>query len=270
MPEELATIEAASFNLEDVVMYGTMENFDEYDHAYLHLQDGRLQIIASIPGESASTYAEFHEGDLLDSVSSAGETEALIDIEDFLFYLENAEQSGPVTVTFHGEEENRLASFVEIEGSLTSSVYIPSSSKILEQMPLYLPDSFTEDGNYERNEKQLQTKIQTEVKEIQRIVNIVDSDKVRGVNEYPLVVQDGELALNVQDENSRSSVSGSLNAVADGPDLAVTYQTGFSEAIGSLSGEIAMRASPGGSPLLIEKNLDDGVVRHLVGHTGTV
>lgn len=274
MTERFASLTAPALRVREAVEYGTMDEFDGYDHAYLNIQDGNLEIVSAVPGESASTYANFSDEGFFNQIVVdeivEGEAEALIDIDTFLFYLDNAETEGSVTVEFYGEEGNRLASYVEIKGSLTSSVYIPNSSKILEQIPLWLSDAFTEDGNYQPGEKSLETEVETDIQNLQRIESIVDSDQVRGVNEYPVVAEDGELVLNVEDENSRSSISGSLEAEVEGPDFANTYQTGFKNAVWSLTGNVTLRTSPGGAPLALTQEFDGGTVRHILGHTGTV
>lgn len=277
-----ASITGQAGQIRQAIELGTMDNFDGYDNTYLNIQDGTVGIISSVPGESASTYADFSAGDFFNEITveeAAGDdedgdlyAEALLDIDTFNFYLETSEpnDNNPVTINFYGNEGSRLASSVEIIGSLKSRVYIPTSQQILEQMPLWLPTSFTDEGNYQPADKTLETKIETQVDEIEKIVNIKEAEQVRGIDEFPLVVQDGELVLHAVDENSRNEISGSLNSSVEGPDLGNTYQTGFKEAFDSLWGDVTLRASPGGSPLAVTKELDGGTVRNVLGHTGTI
>lgn len=279
MSEKFASLTASSLQVEDAIEYGTMGNFSRYDNSYLNMEDGALRLISSIPGESASTYASFSDEGFFNEIevyeAAGGDggdpyAEALIDVETFLFYLDTAADGESVTIEFHGEEGSQLASQVEIKGSLKASVYLPTSQQILEQIPLWLPQAFTSDGNYKPGDKQLETKVDTEVRELQRIVDVVDSEQVRGINEYPVVVDDGEFRLEAIDENSRNSLAGSLNAAVEGPDFANTYQTGFEAAVNVLSGEVTVRSSPGGAPICITKKLDGGTVRNVLGHTGSL
>lgn len=268
--EEVERLKLASFSgsgtrIIEMVEYATMGNFSEYDKAYINISDDFVGIISSLPANAASSYSTFYTDYIDEATATDGYTEALVDVDTFLFYLELVERGEDIRVDFFGNETGELATEVSITGSMSANLFLPTSEKEYEKIPLWLPDRFDEDEVYGKNK--LETEIVTDVSEIQKIIEVKEADEIKGIDTFPIVVEGGELTLDVADEMARNTVYGKLQAEVDGPDLSNEYNVGFKEAFETLRGEVTLHASPGNSPLSIVKRLDDGTIRHVVGAT---
>lgn len=272
MTEVHATIEGSAEKFENMVELATMAKHSDYEQAYLIISDGEVEVVSSA-GFSASSYSNFTEEYFTTIEARDGGAEAIIDIEKFQFYLDLVAGAGNVEVQFRGEPDSRLATVSEMHGELNTSVHIPSSETIIEQMPSFLPESFTEDGVYtsKDGDKQLQTVIEVSVETIERVMKPVESEEYMNIDNYPIVVEDGSLQLQAGGKQSRDRVWGELEVQSvEGPDVANLYGDPFKPVFESLSGDVTIQTSPGGAPLAVVKEIEGGTIRHVVGPAGTM
>lgn len=288
MSELLATVRGSEEAIRSIVNETTLAGKSDYDHAYLNVSDGQMNIISAVPGSSAISYSTFEEGDFLTriEVSEAvreqtsdderATTEALIDIDTFLTYFELVSGGdGDIRLEFHGELGGRLASLVEIYGSVGAGLHLPVSDSILERMPLWVPNRFDENNVWRSDNVELETEINTSVQNVQRIIDAVDADEVSGMDNYPVVVEDGEFKLDVTDDNARNWIAGSLDnetgSVA-GDDVANLYGKGFKPIFEVLGGDVRLHTEnvDGGAPLVVIKEKGEGIIRHMIGPTGSL
>jgi hypothetical protein len=110
----------------------------------------------------------------------------------------------------------------------------------------------------------MDARIETNVKEINRIVEIVDNDE--DTKFYPITIRDGELYLSVGKDERRNAAWGALNAKeVDGPDLSNQYNQGFQELFDTLSGTVRIETEED-KPICVVQDAREGqVLRNVIG-----
>lgn len=222
----------------------TSAPFDErYDQAYVNLSGDGLRTIANA-GQAVASYCTFR-GDyaqdiaLHDSIDEDAGMEAVVNVIDFQEYL--AFVGGErVRVEFYGEEDERLAKKMVISGDLTAEIFIPSSKSDIESKQLGVVDLYDERERWVKpsNDEPLSTSFVTTVDEMNKIVDVTNFDDIV-LNNVPIVVEDGELVLDAEDENQRNNIEGTLKAEdVQGPDVSNTYSRGVEELFGTISGKV--------------------------------
>lgn len=236
---------------------------------YINIGDEELRTIAGSSGHVVVSYSDFGE-EYLDTIE--GETEAVIDVGDFLNYLDIATEGGMVEVSFVGDDESRLAQQLTIDGKLNSTIMLPGSQAVLEEVPLGLPKQFNDNNVMTNSEGEpLGTHISTDVDELSTIVDAVDLRE--DVEFYPVVVEEGSFRLDVGDEKSQE-VRGALDAVVepttdetDEVDVDNQYNEGFEELVGALSGDVNVYTTQD-APLCVTQEGAGRQVRHSLGNVG--
>lgn len=233
-----------------------------HDDVYINIGDGEIRTIVGSPGNVVVAFCSFNEN-YVNEIE--GDVEAIIDVGDFLSYLDIATDGGRVELEFLGDEDDRLATRLNMEGKLQSTIMLPASEAVLEEVPLGLPQSFDEDNNmHNADGDALATQIDTSVQELQTIVDASDLDEEEEF--YPVVVEDEALKLDVGDERSQE-IRGALTAEVEGVDVDNRYNEGFTELIGTLNGGISLATSPD-APLCAVKEQEGVVLRHVIGNVG--
>lgn len=235
-----------------------------HDDVYINIGNGEVRTIVGSPGNVVVAYCSFNEA-FIDVI--AGDVEAIIDVGDFLSYLDIATDGGRVELEFLGNPDDRLATRLKIEGKLQSTIMLPASEAVLEEVPLGLPESFDDDEiMHNSGGDPLETEISTSLDELQTIVDAVDLRE--DIDFYPVVVEDEEFKLDVGDERDQE-IRGALTAEVDGQDVDNRYNEGFTELVNTLSGGVELATDPE-APLSAVKDQDDNgfVLRHVVGNVG--
>lgn len=288
MSETLATIRGSEGAMQELIDEATLASKSYYENAYVNIADGELNIISSLTGGTLLSYSTFTEGSFLSTIEVSDAVkeqtpddekpmvEALLDIDTFTTYFDLIKGGdGSPRFEFKGELEDRLATVLEMYGGLNAGVYLPASESKLQKNPLWLPNRFDDDDVWRSDEVELDTEIHTDVMNVQRIIEAVDADEISSVDNYPVVVDNGEFTLNVTDENSRNWIQGSLDEGAEsvsGEDVANLYGKGFEPLFDVLSGDVRLNTAniSGGAPLVVLKRKEDGVIRHVVGPSGSL
>lgn len=275
--EELASIQASAHNVRNMVEQTALGGTGDPFHSDIYLNvhpDGFVTAIGGAPGDVTQTYCTFTDPQMND-ISSIQEdgTQSIIDVADFITYgLDFASDGGELEVSFRGQSDSELSSVLEFYGAVNSRVMTPVAGDVLEEVPTGIVRNFPEgDGQYHstmegREGETFPTNIRVDVEQIQRIIEVVDHDPETDF--YPIVVEDGELSLDIGRDSGRNAVWGDLQANSiEGPDVNNQYKKGFTEVFKALSGEVWLQTAPGGAPLCVAQDGHDGmVVRHVIGN----
>jgi hypothetical protein len=273
--ETLAVIEGKAQKIkkamEEASLTGSGDSY--HDDVYLNIRDDVVNTVVGSPGNIVLSYCTFTSQ--FDNVEVEAEdtesVEAIVEVDKFLTYFGFTTDAGDVRISFRGNPDDRLATAVEITGSLNARLMLPDSESILEEVPMNLPNSFTDEERYAPDEGgEAPVKIRVDTGAVERVIEVVEYDPE--IDYYPIAVEDGELTLNVSQEDApgRDSVWGSLNAhsVETPEDFTNHYHEGFVDAFGSLSGEVEIQTAPTGAPAIIVKVADGRVLRHMLGPVG--
>lgn len=269
--ETLATIEGKASKIrkaiEEAALAGGSEPF--HDDVYLNIRDDVANTVVASPGNVVLSFCTFTT--YFDDIDVEGEKcEAIIEVGEFLTYLDFASDGGKVRVTFRGNPDDRLANVVEITGALNARIMLPASDSILQEVPLSLPDDFNDQNRYVGAGDVPPVLVTTDTDQIERIIEVVDYDPE--LDYYPVTVKDDELYLDAADEDApdRNSVSGALSAesVQSPEDFTNHYHEGFTQVFDTLSGKVELQTKNGGAPVVIMQENDGRVLRHMLGPVG--
>lgn len=262
--EVLATIEGSAQDVRRMIEATALAGRGDpyHDDIYVNIGDGELRTIVGSPGNVVVAFCSFNEN-FVETIE--GDVEAIIDVGDFLSYLDIATDGGRVELEWLGDEDDRLATRLRMEGKLQSTIMLPASEAVLEEVPLGLPQSFDEENQMHNSEGDtLGTEIGTSVQELQTIVDAVDLRE--DIDFYPVVVDDGAFKLDVGDERDQE-IRGVLTAEVEGVDVDNRYNEGFTELVDTLSGGVDL-ATDEDAPLAAVKESDGAVLRHVIGNVG--
>lgn len=269
--EVLATIEAPSQRIREAIESVALAGPFHSD-VYLNIRDGQVNAIVGSAGNIVVSYCTF--GTYFDDITvEEGESvEAIIEVDELLTHLSFGDE-GDVKLNFRGDssEDSRLASVLEITGSLNSRLILTDAETVLEEVPLGLPDRWNDDQRYVGDgEEEMPVKIQTDVSEIATIMEVVDYDPE--MDYFPITVEDGDFYLDVsaEDAPNRNAVWGGLNAqsVESPEDFTNYYHEGFEEVFNTLTDTVELQTAHTGAPLAVVQEGDGRVIRHMLGQVG--
>lgn len=246
-------------------------NGDPYhDDLYVNIGDGEVRTIAGSQGNVVVSYNNCNDS-YLDEIE--GSCEAVLDVSDFLTWLDIASDGGMVEVTFHGSDDQRLSQQVEIDGMVQSKIMLPGSKAVLEEVPLTLPEKFNDDNVMTNSEGDaLGTHVSTEVGHLQKIIDTVDARE--DTDFYPIVVKNGSFRLDIGDEKStmaQGPLPGSVVEPTEGDgevdDIENRYNEGFEELVNTLTSDLDLYTSQD-APLCVVQEKSGIVIRHSLGNVG--
>ena len=273
--KELASFRTQSSRIRQMLDYSSLN--DLFGRVYINIQEGEISLIGAEEMARCATYDTFTSewfDDISVNAENEGGVEAILKVEEFRKYLDLASGSGTVEVSLHGNEEDRLATSLEANGALNLRVFLPASLRELEQIPLDIVQLFDEDQNYTPagTDDPLPTEIISDTATFERIINAVEAQEDEQNPAYPVVVEDGDLTLEVQSGTGRNSVWGSLEVQSiQGPDVSNEYFLGFDDTFGVFSGDVRVQVGPGpdNDEIVVTKGLaDGGVLRSMVACMG--
>ena len=280
----LASIQASIGKVASLIDQTSLDGDIEHADLYVTARDDGLIVAQSAGGGSVTTFASF-DADYFSEfeVSVDPETrpvtdphgnevevaigaEAILPVADVLTYINFAADAGEqVTLDLTTDSNGRLASHVRAIGpNVNSWTALPGSQSILDQVPLWVLDRFDDDERYlSPAGDPAPTEIEVKANQIDRIIEMVDADD--RAEFYPIVVEDGDLLVDIGDEAS-SGVSGVLPTLSiEGPDVDNSYHDGFESVFSVVDGRVRLQTGPGGNPMAVVKDRDDHVIRHVVG-----
>lgn len=282
MTEEThATIRAEVSDIRNMIEKTSLSGDVEHVELYMNVLEDRVEFLKSTGSESVVSYSSFDESyfkeltveketEVLEMEHSGVEfeyeagAEAIIEVERTLEYLSYAVDGGVVEMTLMGDSDRQLSTMLQMEGSLNAWVNLPGSASILNNVPFWVSSRYNDDEvMVSPAGVEAPSRIQAVTSELATIVDVVDGNPE--AEYYPIVVEEGELQIDVGSRRGMG-VQGTLTAGdVQGPDLENNYFEGFSEVINTLSGTVYMYTAPDNNPLSIVYQDDSSVVRHLCG-----
>lgn len=278
--QEQAYIQGATQKVRDIIIKTALAGGGDPIHSsvYLNVQDGVINALVSTDGNGVSSFCTFTE-DYLDEIEAEDDdgAEAIVNVADFLTYLDFASDGGTVRLSLRGHDTDRLASVMELTGALNTRVMLPVAETILKKVPTSLPDRFGDPDNEDigpndfvskdKDKGAMPTNIYTTCEEIQKVIEVVDYDEETEL--YPISITDGCLQLDVGRQQERNAVWGDLDAtdIETPADVQNFYDDGFTEVFDTLSGNVRIQTAPGGAPIVVVQDGFDGMtIRHVVGN----
>lgn len=274
-----ATITADANRLEQMIKKASLKASSGdavHSEVYVNVGGGEARFLASKQNNSVISYSTFGEG-FLTSVEvdqdlliedNNGTAEAIINVEDFLTYLNYAQDdpSSTVELTLLGDEDDRLCHALQFHGAIQTRVMLPASESNLDEVPLDAVGRFDDSTHsfLTGEGEPMEALIETDVREINRIVDIVNDDD--DTKFYPITIQDGELYLSVGKDERRNAAWGALNAdTVEGPDLSNEYNQGFEELFGTLSGDVRIETQEELPICVVQDEYEGQVLRNVIG-----
>jgi hypothetical protein len=238
-----AKFETTRGNLQKMLKWISAPLDDQYDKAWLNIQDEELHAVASM-GQAVVSYCTFSQPfvqdiDIHDDVDASAGIESMINLEDLKDYVDFV-GGERVEVSFLGNEGEQLCRKMEIDGDIHVDLYVPSSEADYESQQTGIVNLYDDENRWHKpsDDKPLSTRFRTKVREFERIVKVTQFDDF-ALSTYPVVIEDGEFLLDAKDENERNSIQGSLDAQdVEGPDVNNSYSRGFEELFNNISGEV--------------------------------
>lgn len=268
--ETLATIEGTADRIRQFVEKSALlgSGSDPYhEEIYIKIQDGQINSLASSAGNSSISYCSFVEG-YLDSIDTDLEegAEAILDVSEFLTFFNLASDGKKAQLRFQGDPDDDLATSVVAESKIESTIMLPASQSVKEKIPLGVVNRFQEGEQwdsdhvfYSNQGNEPTTEIVTTTEEISRIV---EGAEATGEEFFPVIVEDEEFHMHIQQEGGGHKAQGALGG-ASGEDVANNYLHGFEEVVQSINGEVALRTAPD-APMSVVKDSDGYVLRHVL------
>lgn len=287
MTTEQVTLRAQVSKLKNLLRQSALQGETSHDDVYLQVTEGEVRVLEATPGETILTYASFdfdwfddveverdpHEIEYQDRAGNDQtrmvEAEAILTVDDVLEWMGHASDEGTLELTFQGDEDKRLAEWLDFSGAINTGVRLPGSEASLESVPQWLPSRFTEDDVYcDPNGNPAPVNIQTKSKEIQRIIDIVESDP--DSKNYPIKVEDGSFFIDIGGKDGSHYAQGELTvqsiSAPDDAEVENYYRDGFEEVFDVLSGAVSLQTGPGNGPVAIVQNSGNGrTIRHVNG-----
>ena len=261
---EKAQFETTRGNLQKMLKWISAPLDDQYDKAWLNIQDDELHAVASV-GQAVVSYCTFNEPfvqdiNLHDSQDGDAGVETIINLEDIKDYVDFV-GGERVSVSFLGNEDEQLCRKMEIDGDIHVDLYVPSSEADYESQQTGIVNLYDEDNRWHKpsDNEPLSTRFTTKVREFERIVRVTEFDDF-ALSTYPVVIEDSEFLLDATDENERNSIQGSLSASeVEGPDVNNSYSRGFAELFDNISGEVTVDIEQDAPMSVVRSSNDDAM-----------
>lgn len=263
--EKLGSFETTVGKMQKLLQWASAPFEDKYDQCYFNVAKDEIRTIANA-GQAVVSYCDFgkpfiQDFDLHEDVDSEAGMQAILKVSQVQNYLHFV-GGKKLSVEFYGSTEGECkADKMVLDGNLRAEIFLPSSDSDYKSKQLKIVDVYNEDNEWEKpsNGEPLETSFNTEVKQFNKIIDIVSFDSF-ALSNYPVVIQDGEFMLNASDENERDSIEGNLQAWdVEGPDVNNSYSRSFEELFGSISGDVSIGIEQD-SPISIVREANDGAI----------
>lgn len=177
------------------------------------------------------------------------------------------------------------AQYWAVEGDLSARIRLPASETDFAAVPWDHPVRWTPDNQYVSQECLVDgslpddsdewivgpTRIETSAETIESEL-VAPAEFVDGLEQYPIVVVDEQLQLDVQSRASNDQIWGAVDTTSvEGPDVDRAFRSGFADIIGTMRGPIRLQTAPdglgGGAPpiSIVQDHHPDRAYRHVVG-----
>lgn len=266
---EKASFETSRGNLQKMLNWISAPLDDQYNKAWLNIQEDELHAVASM-GQAVVSYCTFsrpfaEEFEIHNDVDASAGVETIINIDDIKDYVDFV-GGERVTVSFLGNEDEKLCRKVEIDGDIHVDLYVPSSEADYESQQIGIVNLYDDENEWNKpsNNEPLSTSFRTKAQEFERIVRVKEFDDF-ALSTYPVVIEDGKFLLDAKDDNERNSIEGSLEAHdVEGPDVENSYSRGFSDLFQEISGEVQVGIEQDAPLSVVRESNDDAMTLRYV------
>ena len=280
--QELGTIRGPSQRIREIITHTALAGRGDPFHSdvYLSVTPGQVDTVVASDGNTLLTYCTFTDDALSEidvTEDDADSAQAIVNVADFLNYLDFASDGGEVELAFRGDPDSKLASVLEVTGALNTRVMLPASESILDDVPVNaMFDRFDDQNNFQGKSGALETNIETDVEQIQRLIEIVNYDSETEF--YPITVEENgededvdtqyEFALDIGRDTGRNAVWGEMSATSVTSDSEVqnNYHQGFEPVFDTLGGDVRLQTASGGAPLAVVQERDGVTLRHVIAN----
>lgn len=260
--DALAVIETDPETLASVVETAALYDGSPDDHQemFVRITEDRLETPASGAGARQASYCTLTAGrfDRLD-VPSAASVDAMFDIDTLLGWLEWFD-AGTLTARFEGQA-GITSTLVLQQGDTEVRIDCVDDPAVLNSVETYLPDRFEDTAFLDEDGNAMPTTVETTAAQLRRLVRAIDL--ADAPEEYPLVIREGELRLDIEGESG--SVSAPLEANIDGPAVTNHYGPGFERVVSGIEGPVTLQTGPGEVVAFVQ-DTDTYTLRFVVAH----
>lgn len=261
MTEKYGSITASVGRWQSLIGSASMSFFEDYSDLYFHATDDDVvRTILNRPTEDVCSYCTF--AGLQVEVEDDAALEAVVDLDEFYDYFDFVAGAEDVTVTFYGDGDN-LPSHYTISGDLEATVYTKTVDT--DGIATGLFEKFNDDDEFvTKNGETLPVAIEADASALETIKQAVDSDRL-DISLYTVTIEDGDLTLDVTDEQDRNGIAGALESkdIRVGQDVDNTYSQGFEDLSNAVDGQVRLETFDDGPLIAVEQSGDD-TYRHLI------
>lgn len=265
MSDEFGTLSMSEKRLWQIIAEATAGRYEKYSEMYLKASGDTIVTVVNTPAMKFTSFCTFNGGFTL---TGTDELEAVVEIDDLAEYFDFVSGSGDVTLSFWGEEGNRLPTYYTIKSDLKATVYTKATeSDLKENFALGISEKYNDDDHFVGTDGELGVVVRGEADEFYRIAEAQDSDRL-DLSMHPFVVDGDEFRLEATDEKQRNEISGSLSVnVVSGGEVDNYYDDRYDELFSHLHGQVEAQTEQD-SVLSVVKESGDDVYRHVITPAG--
>lgn len=243
MEGELVHIECSPAELTFIIQTAALyaEDNDPHREMYLRVTEDGVETPASTRGANQTSFCSL-SGARFSEFSVSEPISVLFSIPTVLEWISWFGDEQTISVDIIGEEGAELGDQLRLSGESQSvTIDCLSDPVVLEDIEFWLPERFTEDGQFtDETGEPVPTRIETTAETLQRLVDA--AEQCTGAEQYPLRTVDGTLRLDIDGEES--SLSGTLPSSVEGPPVDNWYGPGFARVIRGIEGAVTLQTGP--------------------------
>lgn len=262
--EALARIRYDPGQLATTIEFAALRSGDPtaHDVMFTRLYPDRIETPASSPDATQVSYCT-GEAAMYDELSVLVDppVDAFFDIDLVLSWLDwLGDEDAPVTTTFVGDPATGITEKLVHEVGETEVVVPCVTDWTPDEVSLDLPDRFDDGRFLGADGEPVPTTVKTDAAQLDRLV--AATDLARDDASYAVVVEDGQLRLDVADDDGVVA-TGPLPATVSGPDVRLTLGEEFRSVVSALVGTVELQTGPG-DPLAILRHHENFTLRFVV------
>lgn len=245
----LATIECPAEGLAGAIGTAALDGpgSEPHEEMYARVTAEGFTTPASAAETSQASFCTMAPA-MFDGLTVTEPVEALFPVRTVLDWLSWFGEE-TIELAFLGEPGAAVAAQLRLSGAdQTVVVDCVDEPAVLEEIRLWLPGRFDGATFLDGDGDPAPTRVETTTGELRQMVAAVDN--CAGVEGYPLTVAGERLGYELDGETS--TVSGTLEATVDGPDVAYRYGPGLQRVARTLSGPVTLQWTTTGQLAVVQ------------------
>lgn len=264
-PEPLARVACDPPELATMIEYAALRSGDSHAHdvMFVRVAEDRTETPAAAPGAEVKAYCTARAAMFDDlAVLVDGPVDAMFDIDRVLGW-HDWHGDDDLTVTFEGDPATGVTERL-VHETADAEVVIPCDTDwTRDEVSLALPGQFRDDRLLGADGEPVPTVVRTDASELRRLVT---ASRLAGAeDEYEIVVDDGDLRIQVHDDGG-TRASATLEATVSGPDVRAAVGPGFDRVVSSLVGPVQLQTGPD-APVAVVRTHEAFSLRFLVARS---